>query len=523
MFTKFLLTVILIVQFLAGSTLKGQDSRPPSGDKLVRVEIPVRSTDETYHIIPLDSTGILLFFKSVETVNDSLTKWYFSLYDNSLKPLWVKSVPVRTGLEIRDNFRGKEMITFLFLANEKTKIAGGGEMILRLDCKSGKFTGTRFALSGNIVPSEFLVFKNTTFLGYNQKNEPAHMQITDLDSGKVADYPLTFPGVKSILTGFILDTLTGSFYATINKPVSKNNVACDLVRMSFSGKPLSEIAINTVSPMWEIRNPQLILVNPDELLLIANYSVSGRSEKNVSFSGASGFYTCRFKYGIQTDIRLKNFLDLKNFKNIVGEKDLAAIQKKASKKNKPVNDFVSEINLLIHPLYIHNDQIVFMGESFVPEYHPENFTEFDFYGRPYINTYNVFDGYRYTSAVVAGFDNTGSLKWDNTMEIRNLISTELTPKVNLYFASADTMVLCYSSEARIASKIIRMNDIVEKLDFSSLEQMNPEDKMISDTKNFMVPWYGPYFLCYGYQEIKNINSSENKKRLVYYFTKVKFD
>ena len=164
-----------------------------------------------------------------------------------------------------------------------------------------------------------------------------------------------------------------------------------------------------------------------------------------------------------------------------------------------------------------------MEESYVPEYHPENFTEFDFYGRPYINTYNVFDGYRYTSAIIAGFDKTGNLKWDNSMEIRNLISTELIPKVNVFCSSSDTMVLCYSSEARIASKIIRENDVVEKLDFSAMEQMNPEDKMLSDSKNYMVPWYGPFFLCYGYQEIKNINSSENKKRLVYYFTKVRFD
>jgi hypothetical protein len=46
--------------------------------------------------------------------------------------------------------------------------------------------------------------------------------------------------------------------------------------------------------------------------------------------------------------------------------------------------------------------------------------------------------------------------------------------------------------------------------------------MISDSKNNMLSWYGPYFLCYGYQEIKNINASD-KKRLVYYFTKVRFE
>jgi hypothetical protein len=489
-------------------------------DKPVRVEIPARSTDETYHLIPLQSSCVLLYFRSVETVNDSLTKWYFSLYDQNLHSIWVKSIPVKTGMEVRDYFLEQEKLTLLFLPNEKVKGIAGSMMILRLDCNSGKFRGSRHLLSGNIIPVKFLVSQDHAYLGYNLKNEPSHIRVIDLESGKVADYPLTSGGTISNLTGFILDSLSSTIYATLRRPGIKNHIVCNLLKMDLAGTILSATEISTVSDLWEIKNPQLILLNPDDLLVIATYSVSG---KNVSLTSSSGFFTCRFRNGIQTDIHFMNFLDFKNFQNLVGEKDLIAIKKKALKKNRPVNDYVSEVNLLIHPVIVKHDQIVFMGESYMPEYHPENFTEFDFYGRPYINTYNVFDGYRYTSAIIAGFDKNGNLKWDNSMEIRNLISPELIPKVNLFCSSSDTMVLCYSSEARIASKIIRENEVIEKLDFSAIEQMNEEDKMLSDSKNFMVPWYGPFFLCYGYQEIKNINSSGDKKRLVYYFTKIRFD
>ncbi len=521
---KSICCLFLFFSLLTGPGSRSQESQVSlSIDRPVRVEIPARSTDETYHIIPVNSTGVLLYFRSVETMNDSLTKWYFSLYDETLHPRWVKSIPVRTGLAVRDYYLEKNNLTLLFLANEKTKGITGSEMIVRLDCKSGKFTGSLHALNGNVVPVKFLVFQDHAYLGYNLKNEPAHIQLVDLESGKAADYPLTSPGTISNLTDFILDTLSNNIYATIRKPASKNHFLCDLLKMNFTGTILSETEISTVSPLWEIRNPQLILVNPDELLVIATCSVSGRSGKSGTITGSSGFFTCRVRNGIQTDIHIKNFLDLKNSQNIVGEKDLVAIKKKALKKNRPVNNYITEVNLLVHPVMVHPDQVIFMGESYVPEYHPENFTEFDFYGRPYINTYNVFDGYRFTSAIIAGFDKTGNLKWDNSMEIRNLISTELIPKVNVFCSASDTMVLCYSSEARIASKIIREDEVVEKLDFSAMEQMNPEDKMLSDSKNYMIPWYGPFFLCYGYQEIKNINSSENKKRLVYYFTKVRFD
>jgi hypothetical protein len=492
-------------------------------DRPVRVEIPAKSTEETYHITPVNTTGVLLYFRSVETLNDSLTKWYFSLYDIDLHPLWIKNIPLRTGMEVRDFYLEKDTLTLLFLAGEKTKGITRTEMMVRLDCKSGKFTGSRHMLNANVVPVKFLVFHDYAFLGYNLKNEPAHIQVVNLKSGNVTDNPLTLPGIISNLTGFIIDTLSSNLYATIRKTISKNHLVSDILKINFSGAMVSETEISTISPLWEIRNPQLILVNPDELLVIATYSAVGRSGKNGSSNGSSGFLTCRVTNGIQTDIRFKNFLELKNFRNIVEEKDLVAIKKKALKKNRPVNDYTPEVTLLVHPVIVHNDQVIFMGESYMPEYHPENFTEFDFYGRPYINTYDVFDGYRYTSAIIAGFDKTGNLIWDNSMEIRNLISPDLNPKVNVFCSSSDTMVLCYSSEARIASKIIRENEVVEKLDFSTMEQMYPEDKMLSDSKNYMVPWYGPFFLCYGYQEIKNINSSEDKKRLVYYFTKVKFD
>ena len=515
--------LFLFFSIFSAPVSRSQGPMPAEGiDKPVRVEIPVKSTDQAYHIIPVGSTGVLLYFKSIETIDDSLTKWYFSLYDNTLHPLWVKSVALRSGLEAKDYSIEKDTVTVLFLTGEKAKGITPSEMMIRLECKSGKINGKRYPVRDIVVPVKFIVSQGHTFLGYNLKNEPAHIQIADTGTGKVSDCMLTGKETNSTLTGFIIDTLNNILYATIRKQVSKKNNVSDLVKINFSGTIISETEISTISPQWEPGNLQMILVNTDDLLVIGTYSAAGKSTKNGPNS-SSGFFTCRIKNGNQTDIRFTNFLELKNFKNILAEKDLAIIKKKGSRKNEPGNEFSPEVNLLVHPLVVHNDQVLFIGESYNPEYHAENFTEFDFYGRPYINSYNVFDGYRYTSAIVAGFDKSGNLKWDNSLEIRNLISPELNPKVNVFSSSSDTMVLCYSSEARIASKIIRGNEVVEKLDFSAMEQMFAEDKMLTDSKNYMVPWYGTFFLCYGFQEIKNINSSENKKRLVYYFTKVKFE
>jgi hypothetical protein len=521
---KSLYLFFLIAFFFHVTQLHSQGSRASAGtDHPVRIEIPVKSTDESYHILPVNEKDVLLYFKSVETVNDTMTKWYFSLYDNNLRVVWTKSISIKSGMEVRDFCFERDTLNLLLLNAEKSKVITGPEIIVRIDCQAGKFTANRQPLKGNLVPLKFMVYHDVAYFGYNLKSEAAHILTTDLKTGMSSDYPVTVTESTSSMTGLIIDSIDNCLYATVRLQVTRNQSKTELFKLNLSGTVISETEISTISPLWEIKNLQLVVTNPGEILVVATYSSSGRSGKNNLQPGSSGFFTCRVRNGVQTDIRFKNFLELNNFQNVMGEKDMVAIKKKATRKNRSMNDYSTEVNLLVHPLTVHNDQILFLAESYQPEYHPENITEFDFYGRPYINTYNVFDGYRFTSAILAGFDKSGNLKWDNSLEIRNLISPDLNPKVSLYITSSDTMVLCYSSEARIASKIIKEDAVVEKLDFSAMDLMYPEDKMISDTKNYMVKWYGQYFLCYGYQEIKNINASENKKRLVYYFTKIKFE
>jgi hypothetical protein len=163
-----------------------------------------------------------------------------------------------------------------------------------------------------------------------------------------------------------------------------------------------------------------------------------------------------------------------------------------------------------------------MAESFSPQYHSENFTDYDFYGRPFTNTYNVFDGYRYKKALIAGFDTSGKLIWDNSTDIHNLISFELNPRV-IPYSKGDHIVLIYQGDGKIASEIIHHNEVIEKLDFSPIELEYKNDKLVSETKSRMIYWYGNFFLCSGYQEIKNVSLERNNKRLVFYFNKVSFD
>jgi hypothetical protein len=53
--------------------------------------------------------------------------------------------------------------------------------------------------------------------------------------------------------------------------------------------------------------------------------------------------------------------------------------------------------------------------------------------------------------------------------------------------------------------------------------MHPDDKLQSESKSRILSWYGNYFITSGYQEIKNIALESDNKRLVFYFSKIRFE
>jgi len=65
-------------------------------------------------------------------------------------------------------------------------------------------------------------------------------------------------------------------------------------------------------------------------------------------------------------------------------------------------------NLLVHDIVNRNGKYILVVEAFHPEYHTEQSFVYNYYGQPFNNTVTVFDGYRYSNAIVLAFDSTGN-------------------------------------------------------------------------------------------------------------------
>ena len=124
--------------------------------------------------------------------------------------------------------------------------------------------------------------------------------------------------------------------------------------------------------------------------------------------------------------------------------------------------------------------------------------------------------------MVTSYSSDGRMLWDNALEIRDLVASDLNPKV-VARKLDEKLLLAYCAAGKIGSKIIRNEEVTGNLEFSKLESKYPDDKLVSDTRSGIAAWYDRYYLCYGFQEIKNVALESNNKRFVFYLTKVKFE
>jgi len=518
--------IFILLLFVCFSNLSPaqRPQKEADPDQPLRIEIPAKSDNETYQVIPCDSTGTLLFFKSLETVDENRTRWYFSFYDKNLQSIWVKSVPVLSSLGYRFSVLGHDTLTLLFLNSGKNKASDPAFHILRVILKKGTFILNSGTLPSNTEVGYFGTEHGIAWLGLLAKNDVGQLLFINLNKGSRQNFPLG-KGSFIALRWLSVDSTGITVRAVVSRQISKKIWEHYLVRYDSLGNIKSETLISPGNTGYDFTNFQVYQGEGGFDMILGAYALissanSGQKMKVIEES--SGLFSCSFENGKQKQALFTNYLELKSANNLLSEKDIMSLKKKALKKNKNIGEYSLDFTMLLHGILRQKDSFLLLAEFYYPQYRTENYTDFDYYGRPYSNSVSVFDGYRYTNAVVAAFNKDGKLLWDNAMEIRNLVSFELDPKVTL-FPWGDEIVLSYVSDGKIGAKIIRQNTVIEKLDFTPVDLLYSDDKLISETRSRMVYWYGNYFLCYGYQEIKNIALDKNNKRLVFYLNKIRFE
>ena len=492
-------------------------------DKPLRIEVPARSVNETYRIIPCGLNCVIMFFRSQEVSDETKTKWYFTCYDTNFQQRWVKSIPLLNDQDYRFHQLGRDTLALLFVHTGKSHSLENDFEVLRIVLNKGTFILNSGKLPDNADVAAFGIQQGRGWIGLNVKGQAGKIMNINLKQEAERSFPLG-QGNQLTIQWMQSDSSSETVSAIVSRQISKKNIEYYFVRYDTTGLIRNEIMIGMLPGDHQLTHFQMTSPRPGEEMLMGCYTqgMTNFKQKNNFSDGSTGFFVTPIVNGAQQSISFYNFLELHHVTSLLDERDIMNIKQKALKKNKLLAEYSLDFSILLHDVFSWNDQQILTAEVFSPQYHTESITDFDYYGRPYTNSYSVFDGYRFFNAIVAGFDNKGRLLWDNTMEIRNLVSHELTPNV-VTFSAGSNLVLCYDSDGKIGSEIIHENDVVEKLDYTPIDLLYPEDKLLSESKSKLIPWYGNYFLSYGYQEIKNIAVETNNKRLVFYFSKLRFE
>jgi hypothetical protein len=234
--------------------------------------------------------------------------------------------------------------------------------------------------------------------------------------------------------------------------------------------------------------------------------------------------------GLQ-QLRYYNYGDLKNFFNYMKAKRTNRIKERIERRKIKGKKIKFNYRFLVHEIVPNEGQYLLLGEAFYPQYKSISRTSYGGFFTPYsigtpglVRGDQIFDGYRYTHAVIIGFDKDGNLLWDNSFEINDVKSFVLEQFVKLE-VNADKIVLLYLYENEIRTKIIQGDKVLEGKSIDPIKTLYESDMIAKDSRDTRETrkldyWYHDYFYAYGVQNIINVTQSESPKRRVFFVNKV---
>ncbi|WP_019986543.1 hypothetical protein [Rudanella lutea] len=296
-------------------------------------------------------------------------------------------------------------------------------------------------------------------------------------------------------------------------------------------------AVIEPKPDYALLSGRLSVLDDSTQLVVGNYGYRAMQSNGVA--GSQGLYISRVGEGQTPQISYISFTDFKNFFRYLGDREQERMERRAQRRKEAGSDLRLNYRLLMHELVRHRGQYVLVAEVFYPQFRYQNsypyginswygwrYSPLSYYSlyNPYMwNPWNgprglspqqVFDGYVYTHAVVAGFDAEGKLLWDNCLELTSERSIDLQEKVRLV-QQGDQLALYHNHKGRILQTVIRPNGMAEEkpqIDIAAVVDEQRDQSLVTDDVRF---WHDRYFLAWGYQR------GEGRKR-VFYLDKIAF-
>lgn len=529
-----------------------------SGNPL-RLEIPAPSGSDPFNYVTAGKNGVCIFFPTItETGKDSVS-WSFMMTDDQLKEQWQKLVPLHKDVTYLKSLATDQAIYLLFHDTKRNK--DGNIFVFMIIPRLQVITEHRAMIPDKAEVVDFDLFNDIAYIGFNNRKAQPGIIGFSLVSGEKSNYEITAEK-DALLLDLAIDTARQRIFATYKIQFSSSRNHLFVNQYNITGRLEKTFDFADQVEKKNFNSAQYIPMADGNGLVAGTYGFKVSNTRrqydyydyyyNNFYSNyyspyysrqssydanddktpvSDGYFSANVNKGVAGKIRYYNFSGFSNaFKYITNPSALRIKTRRAMRKDKSSENEQREgsidddkslnLRLLTHELMVNNGQFIVASEAYSPEYHTNTQMSYDYYGRAFPTSYQVFDGFRYSHAFVAGFDSSGVMIWNNGMEMRDILTKYLNRKLNCLFENDET-VLYYNANNKVAFKTIKGNSIVENTSYTALATKRGTDQPVAEYLGTIEHWYDDFYIATGYQTIRN-NYLEQNKRNVFYISKMAF-
>jgi hypothetical protein len=497
-----------IISLLISFNSLSQISQP------LRYEIEIENFNDDYYIVSAKEEGLFLFKELDQRTDGNETLWEIIKLDTSLQEISRNEVII----DQKFTFKGYTYDNGKFVMLFQEGYDYAKDMLFLTFSNNG--TSFQSYVYENVVPirlTEFEVKNDAVVFGGN-----VNMRTVVMMYNFIAQRGVVLPGFYNDRSSLLqIVTKTDDDWVRVITSERLQNKRFGITVRAFNTMGES-IFIESLQAKEDLSLTDGRIINSSEggNLLAGTYSIKRRTETS------RGIFVADFERENADRIRYYNYANLENFFNYMKERRKDRVMKRIARKKIKGKKLKFSYRLFVQDIVRQDNQNILIGEAYFPTYSNRSsgygYSAYSY--DPFMSNRStqVFDGYKYTHAVIMSFDDNGKLLWDNSFEINDLKSFQLEEHVHLAFLDNEIVMLyLYNQELKI--KVIKGSELVEGKFTESLKLMYESDERKSSDEELegLKQWYGNNFYAYGVNNLKNLKDRNIKlNRKVFFINKI---
>jgi hypothetical protein len=461
-----------------------------------RVELPIAGAREDVAVLPAGEQGLVVL--SSDRSQKGGTGWNFARYDTSFQRVWESSATLPGAFTRQDADTDGRRAVVAWLGNRR-----GEATVLVVDVATGAIDQRTVLLPTKALSIDQLRLSGDDLwiVGAGNREFLVHHDLASGTTTPMASAKRTFvdpvrigPDGRAEIGMLTQKTGEMSLYpiegATLGAPLTIGPDAERRVVLDAERRPVSD----------------------GTELVVGTY---GQGGKRVW--GAQGLYVAGLSGGALTFERHHSFSTFEDFFDYLPERKEERLERKAAKKQANGGDLRLDYRLLVHDVIERPDDLLLVAEAYVPEYHTYTITRTSTVNgvtTTTITTYTVFDGYRWTHAIVAALDRQGELLWDHAFPIEKVLSRRLRERVRVAAQPDGSVALVHLNKGELSTLVVRGAEVVAE--GSTEVEAGPGAEVRRDWVGDAEQWYGDSFLAWGTEKVE----VDDGKERVFWFARM---